>query len=401
MSASDFLSNPILPFNSSDPSSPVEGEIWYNDTVEKLKFKNSAANRTLAIAEELASTSNALGASLIGVEDSGGKFDGSTVEAILAEIIDDYASTANGEGASLIGVEDSGANFTATNVEGVLTEIDARIDALSSGRDFVESVNLDMNYVKTTTGAPSAGTALVAGEILINTADSTYYIAQSSTTWSSATAIPTNMRAVWKTDGADNGFTNTSDGKIYQEGQFGNPYTPTEGSTFWHEYENKYYTFNGTAWVLTGSVLDHNTISGKQGGATDEYYHLSAADHTLVQNLDSTTNGHGASLVALDASSDVGTEHADVQAALEDLYDRAVNATDSYEEGATSVTGGNVQHVVTHNLGTYYVQLQAFKDDGGNPGQAVSLSWKPLTANTLEVRIANTEDLHFSVMGKE
>ena len=401
MSASDFLSNPILPLNTADPSAPVEGEIWYNDTAEKLKFRNSAANRTLAIAEELASVTNGLGASLIGVEDSGGKFAGATVEAVLAEIVDDYASTANGQGASLIGIEDSGGNITSTTVEGAITELYTAIAALSSGRDFVESVNSDMHYIKTTTGAPSAGTALVAGEILLNTADSTYYIAQNSTTWDSGTALPTDARFVWKTSGADSGFTNTADNKIYQEGE-GTPYTPTEGSTFWHENENKYYTYNGTAWVLTGSVLDHNNLGSLQGGnGSTEYYHLTSADHTLVQNLDSTGVGHGATQVALDSSTTVGGVHTNVQAALTDLYDRAVNATDSYEEGATSVSGGMAQHVVTHNLGTYYVHLTVFKDDSGNPGQAVNVRWKPLTANTLEVRIANAQSLHFAVSGKE
>ncbi len=39
----------------------------------------------------------------------------------------DLASTANGEGASLVGIEDSGGNFTATNVEGALSELAADI----------------------------------------------------------------------------------------------------------------------------------------------------------------------------------------------------------------------------------------------------------------------------------
>lgn len=40
-------------------------------------------------------------------------------------LLADLASTANGDGASLIGVEDSGGNFTATNLEGVLAELAA------------------------------------------------------------------------------------------------------------------------------------------------------------------------------------------------------------------------------------------------------------------------------------
>lgn len=43
------------------------------------------------------------------------------LDSLLA-IRDDLASTANGEGASLVGIEDAAAQFTATNVEGALTE---------------------------------------------------------------------------------------------------------------------------------------------------------------------------------------------------------------------------------------------------------------------------------------
>jgi hypothetical protein len=54
-------------------------------------------------------------------------------------IRNDLASTSNGFGASLIGVEDAAATFTATDVEGVLLEIDGRLDTLE-GADVTETL---------------------------------------------------------------------------------------------------------------------------------------------------------------------------------------------------------------------------------------------------------------------
>jgi len=114
----------------------------------------------------LGSAGTSLGASLVGVEDSGTYYTGTDVETVLTELstqlggltsttftfaegnvltsddviyaalekLDlkwgDLASTANAEGASLIGIEDSGTIITATDVEGALAENRTAIDAL-------------------------------------------------------------------------------------------------------------------------------------------------------------------------------------------------------------------------------------------------------------------------------
>ncbi len=72
---------------------------------------------------DLASTANAKGASLIGIEDTATNFISTDVEAALAEIYTDIASTDNALGASLMGLEDTAAGFTATTVEAALAEI--------------------------------------------------------------------------------------------------------------------------------------------------------------------------------------------------------------------------------------------------------------------------------------
>ena len=72
---------------------------------------------------DLASTANAKGASLIGIEDAATNFLATDVEAALAEVYTDLASTANVLGASLIGIEDTAGDITATTVETALAEI--------------------------------------------------------------------------------------------------------------------------------------------------------------------------------------------------------------------------------------------------------------------------------------
>lgn len=64
----------------------------------------------------------------IAVEDSGDRFEGSNVEAVLAEIFD--AFDGHGHDADEIAVADVAGNFTATDVEGVLAEL---FDAIGEG----------------------------------------------------------------------------------------------------------------------------------------------------------------------------------------------------------------------------------------------------------------------------
>lgn len=110
----------------------------------------------------LADTANGQGASLVGVEDSAGNFSGTTVEAVLAEIIADYAAVTNGNGASKIGIEDTAGKFTATQVEAALAEIMTK--TLTKGADVASAnaltLGADGNYfdITGTTAITSIGT---------------------------------------------------------------------------------------------------------------------------------------------------------------------------------------------------------------------------------------------------
>lgn len=66
-----------------------------------------------------------------------------------------------------------------------------------------------------------------------------------------------------------------------------------EGQAVWVKDLDKVYTFNGSSWVTFGSTVLHNNTSGKQGGTTDEYYHLTSAQHTdLTDSGDSNLHYH-------------------------------------------------------------------------------------------------------------
>lgn len=75
----------------------------------------------------------------------------------------DLASTANAKGASLIGIEDSAANFTATNVEAALAELS---DAIVGGSGIAWSDPVDADIVPDTDGARDLGSSGVRFGVL-------------------------------------------------------------------------------------------------------------------------------------------------------------------------------------------------------------------------------------------
>lgn len=71
---------------------------------------------------------------------------------------------------------------------------------------------------------------------------------------------------------------------------------PTEGAAVWIEDTNSLKVYNGTDWVTFGSTINHNNLSGLQGGTGGEYYHLTNADHTWlttnrVENIEDIVGG--------------------------------------------------------------------------------------------------------------
>lgn len=66
-----------------------------------------------------------------------------------------------------------------------------------------------------------------------------------------------------------------------------------EGLACWVEDENVYYAYNGSAWVKLSEVINHNTLSGVQGGTSSEQYHLTNAQHSgLTVGAATTLHSH-------------------------------------------------------------------------------------------------------------
>jgi len=156
------------------------------------------------------------------------------------------------------------------------------VDALVSGLDWQESIQHNVQYIKTDAGAPS-GTG-TSGEKCLNTNEAKLYTYTSS--WDAGVAVSTGDRFINKDDGSDttgNSGTYTADDKIREyNGSTFDETTPTEGTAAWVEDEDSLYMYNGSAWVQFGSTTVHNNTSGKQGGTTGEFYHLTQDEHDAV-----------------------------------------------------------------------------------------------------------------------
>jgi len=68
---------------------------------------------------------------------------------------------------------------------------------------------------------------------------------------------------------------------------------PNEGFALWVDDLDRVYLYNGSSWIVFGGIVNHNALSGLQGGTTDEYYHLTSAQHTdLTDAGDSALHYH-------------------------------------------------------------------------------------------------------------
>lgn len=57
---------------------------------------------------------------------------------------------------------------------------------------------------------------------------------------------------------------------------------PNEGTAVFVEDEDKVYIYDGSSWGLFDVNIDHNNVSNIQGGTTDEYYHFTQNQHSVL-----------------------------------------------------------------------------------------------------------------------
>ena len=145
------------------------------------------------------------------------------------------------------------------------------------GMDWQESVQIAVEYVKTTAGAPSGTPA--SGETCLNTNEAKLYT-ESALSWDAGAACTDQDRFIHKDTGSDtsgdSGTYTKSDKIYYYNSATFEEFTPSEGSAVYLEDSNDEWLYNGSAWVKIGATVSHNDLAGKQGGTTAEFYHITA-----------------------------------------------------------------------------------------------------------------------------
>ena len=82
------------------------------------------------------------------------------------------------------------------------------------------------------------------------------------------------------------GVPEWTDECIYEfAGEEWNQSCPVEGAAVWVVEEDRSYVFNGTEWVTFGSTQNHEALSGLQGGAPNEHFHLTQALYDALRHL--------------------------------------------------------------------------------------------------------------------
>lgn len=134
------------------------------------------------------------------------------------------------------------------------------VDSLVQGIDWKESIISEIDFTSAEPGAPSTG------QRYINTA----------TGVGSVTAQAVTLNYIYEWNGTD--WTEIA---------------VNEGATTRNETTDVIRHFDGTNWINMGGAISHNGLTGLQGGAANEYYHLTAAQHVIaIQSATTSLSGY-------------------------------------------------------------------------------------------------------------
>lgn len=188
---------------------------------------------------------------------------------------------------------------------------------------------------------------------------------------------------------------------------------PTEGAAAWIEDADTLKVYNGSDWVTFGSNIDHNNLSGLQGGTGAEYYHLTSSDFTdLVTNQRETIEDYVGGMIN-GTQTNIAVTYSDNAGAHGDLNYVVATATTAVLGVASfatldfNVAGGAVslQDVVvkgvTSDSGALTPSSHGFSILGGE-GMDVTHVGTTMTvagedATTANKGIASFDSNHFSV----
>lgn len=267
---------------------------------------------------DLASTANAKGASLVGIEDAGSKFTATTVEAALAELADSIGSGA----ADDISYDNGTSGLSATNVQSAIDETVVRIEATETVANAA---------IPATQKGANNGVATLDGGGKIPVGQLPNSVMELQGFWDADTNTPTltngsgNPGDVWEVDVA--GTTDFGDGDItFAIGDWA--VYAADGKYHKSLNSNSVTSVNGQTGTV---VLDTDDIAE---GGTNKYFSIAAAKAAAV--ADAIVNG----------VTDVAPSQNAVFDALANKQDHSANLDEADTFfGATDLTGAEAEQL--------------------------------------------------------
>lgn len=192
-----------------------------------------------------------------------------------------------GAAASTVAAGDDGRFLTTDEKAAAAAEGTPSVTNKYVTKDHLTSVvnNLDpqnsithgIDYVKA--GTP-IGAAATNGEKCLDTTNDKLHIFTGGA-WDAGAACSAGDRfchADTGTDISDDSGTHTKSDKIYNYDTTTTftEIVPNEGYFAWFEDEDKNRRYNSTDWVGETTTQQHNNLGGKQGGTSDEFYHITS-----------------------------------------------------------------------------------------------------------------------------
>lgn len=207
-----------------------------------------------------------------------------------------------------------------TNLKDAVTK--EYVDSAIQGLEWQDSVISFVDFTSAEPGSPNTG------DRYINT----------TTGLSSGTSQSVTANYIYEWDGS-----------VWQET------IVSEGFACWVDTEDTAYVFNGTNWIKFGSTITHNNLSGLQGGTSNEYYHLTSAQHTdLTDGNDSSLHFHSADRNrANHTGTQLSSTISDFDEASQDSVGNILVDSSTidftYNDGVPSITADVIQGGISHD----------------------------------------------------
>ncbi len=279
--------------------------------------------------------------------------------------IADLASVANGKGASLIGVEDSGGNFTATNLEAVLAELYAAAGSNAAADITFDNSNGDLTADDAQEAIDELNDRVIATEAVADAAiPATEKGANNGVaTLDGGGKVPVSQlpSAVMTYEGVWNASTNspsledgTGDaGMVYRVGTAGSQDLGSGSIAF---NVGDYVIYNGTIWEKSDTTDAVASVNGQTGivsldtGDIAESGNLYFTDERAQDAVISQviTNGVTDKSPSEDAVFDALVGKQDADAALDEAITFFENTDISGAEAETLSSGANADALHSH-----------------------------------------------------